>query len=109
MNFEILEYSGKKVIALSGEIDMYSSPDLREKLLVLVKKKPAVLYLDLRGVEYIDSSGIATFVEGLKCMKVFGGHIRFFNIPQGIMEIFRFSKLDRVFEIFASADDAINI
>jgi anti-sigma B factor antagonist len=109
MNVEILEDSGKKVVVLSGEIDMYSSPDLRETLLGLVKEKPNVLLLDFKGVEYIDSSGIATFVEGLKCMKGYGGSLRFFNIPQGIMEIFRFSKLDRVFEIFASADDAIDI
>ncbi len=108
MNIEVSVYSGKKMITLSGEIDMYSSPLLREKLLDLIKRKIPTLIVDFKGVSYIDSSGIATFVEGLKCMKSYGGRLQFFGIPRGIMEIFSFSKLDRVFEIYGSIDDAIN-
>jgi len=108
MNIEISDYNGKKIIALSGEIDMYSSPLLREKLLNLIKRKVPILIVDFKGVSYIDSSGIATFVEGLKGMKSYGGRLQFFGIPQGIMEIFSFSKLDRVFEIYGNIDDAIN-
>ena len=69
MNIEVSDYNGKKIIILSGEVDMYSSPILREKLLNLVKRKFPTLCVDFKGVSYIDSSGIATFVEGLKCMK----------------------------------------
>lgn len=108
MNIEIVEYKKKKIIELSGDIDLYSSPDLREALLVLIKSKIPALYINLNAVTYIDSSGIATFVEGLKCMKAYGGRLHFFEIPQGVMEIFRFSKLDRVFEIYGNIDDAIN-
>jgi len=108
MDIEIIEYKKKKVIKLSGDIDLYSSPDLREALLVLIKSKVPALYINLNAVTYIDSSGIATFVEGLKCMKSYGGRLQFFEIPQGVMEIFRFSKLDRVFEIYGNIDDAIN-
>jgi anti-anti-sigma regulatory factor len=39
MNIEITEYKGEKIIALSGDVDMYSSPALREKLMDLVKRK----------------------------------------------------------------------
>ena len=108
MNIEIIEYKSRKVINLSGDIDLYSSPDLREALIVLIKKKIPALYINLNAVTYIDSSGIATFVEGLKGMKLYGGRLHFFEIPHGIMEIFRFSKLDRVFEIYGNIDDAIN-
>ncbi|MEW6417778.1 MAG: STAS domain-containing protein [Nitrospirota bacterium] len=108
MNIEVSDYNGKKMITLSGEIDMYSSPLLREKLLGLVKRKIPALIVDFKEVSYIDSSGIATFVEGLKGMKSYGGRLQFFGIPQGIMEIFSFSKLDRVFEIYGNIDDAIN-
>ncbi len=108
MNIDESVYSGKKMITLSGEIDMYSSPVLREKLLDLIKRRVPILIVDFKGVSYIDSSGIATFVEGLKCMKSYGGRLQFFGIPRGIMEIFSFSKLDRVFEIYGNIDDAIN-
>ncbi len=108
MNIEIVDYRGKKVIALSGDIDMYSSPVLREKLLNLIKRKIPTLCVDFKEVSYIDSSGIATFVEGLKCMKSYGGRLQFFGIPKGIMKIFSFSKLDRVFEIYGNIEDAIS-
>ena len=108
MNIEIASYKGSKIIQLSGDIDMYSSPELRNELMGLIKKKISPLYVDFKGVSYIDSSGIATFVEGLKSMKSYNGRLRLFSISQGIMEIFRFSKLDRVFEIYGSIDDAIN-
>jgi anti-sigma B factor antagonist len=107
MNIEFVDYKGRKVLVLSGEIDMYSSPELRTELMNSVKEKVPALYIDLRKVSYIDSSGIATFVEGLKYVKSYGGRIQFFSIPKGIMEIFRFSKLDRVFDIFGTLDDAI--
>jgi anti-sigma B factor antagonist len=108
MNIGIVSYKGSKVIQLSGDIDMYSSPELRTELMGLINKKVSPLYVDFKGVSYIDSSGIATFVEGLKSMKSYNGRLRLFSISQGIMEIFRFSKLDRVFEIYGSIDDAIN-
>jgi anti-sigma B factor antagonist len=108
MNIDISEYKGKKIIALSGDVDMHSSPDLREKLMVLVKKKVPALFIDFNKVSYIDSSGIATFVEGLKGMKSYGGRLQFFGVPPKIMEIFNFSKLDKVFEIYGNIEDAFN-
>jgi anti-sigma B factor antagonist len=108
MNIEIREYKGKKIIALSGDIDMYSSPELREKLMGLIKKKIHALFVDFNKVSYIDSSGIATFVEGLKGMKSYGGRLRFFGVPVRIMDIFNFSKLDKVFEIYGNIEDAFN-
>ena len=108
MNIEISEYKGKKIIALSGDVDMHSSPILREEIMVLVKKKVPALFIDFKQVSYIDSSGIATFVEGLKCMKLYGGRLQFFGVPPRIMEIFNFSKLDKVFEIYGNIEDAFN-
>lgn len=108
MKIEIVDYKGKKVITLSGDIDMYSSPALRSELMSLINKKVASLHIDLKEVSYIDSSGIATFVEGLKIMKAYGGRLKLVDIPEGIMEIFRFSKLDNVFEIYGNIEDALN-
>ena len=108
MNIELIDYKGRKVIRITGDIDMYSSPGLRNEIMALVKEKIPFLLVDLNKVSYIDSSGIATFVEGLKCMKSYGGRLQFFEVPHGILEIFRFSKLDRVFEIYGDIDDAGN-
>ncbi len=108
MKIEIADNKGTKVIAVSGDIDMYTSPDLRKELMHLVQKKVSPLYVDFKGVSYIDSSGIATFVEGLKAMMTYGGRLKFIGIPAHIMEIFCFAKLDRVFEMYGSFSDACN-
>ena len=106
MKIEIAETEGIKVIAISGDIDMYSSPELRKELMFLVQKKVTPLLVDFRGVSYIDSSGIATFVEGLKCMMAYGGKMKLVAIPERIMEIFSFAKLDKVFDICGTLNDA---
>ena len=108
MKIEIKDYQGIKVIALSGEIDMYTSPALREEMMGLINKRVTPLLVDLNGVSYIDSSGIATFVEGLKRMMSYGGRLKLIGLLEGVKEIFNFSKLDRVFEIYGSFEDAVN-
>ena len=107
MEINLVDYKGRKVIAVTGDIDMYSSPELREALMSFTQKKIPSIAVDFNKVSYIDSSGIATFVEGLKIMKTYGGRLQFFGIPKGIMEIFRFSKLDKVFEIYGSIEEAV--
>ena len=107
MKIELTSHSSNIVIVISGEIDMHSSPELRARLLELIDKKPPVLLIDFTSVSYIDSSGIATFVEALKHMKSYGGKLHLCGLPAGIREIFGFSKLDKVFEIFGNIDDAI--
>ncbi|MBI5676671.1 MAG: STAS domain-containing protein [Nitrospirae bacterium] len=107
MKIDIVDYKGHLIITPSGDIDMYSSPELRSELMRLITKKTKALYVDFRNVSYIDSSGIATFVEGLKKMKLYGGRLKLIGLPEGIMEIFRFSKLDNIFEIYGNIDDAV--
>ncbi len=108
MKIEIADYKGNQVITPSGEIDMYSSPELRETLMRIINTKSPFLFVDFKEVSYIDSSGIATFVEGLKTMKVYGGRLKLVSISDNIMEIFRFSKLDSIFEIYGNMEDALN-
>lgn len=107
MDIGVADYKGSKLITVSGDVDMYSSPALREQMLSLIDKRVSVLLVDFNRVSYIDSSGIATFVEALKHMKSYGGRLHLCCLPVSIREIFGFSKLDKVFEIFGNIDDAI--
>ena len=107
MEIGITDYKGIKVISVSGDIDMYSSPALREELIGHINMKISVMLVDFNKVTYIDSSGIATFVEVLKHMKTYGGRLCLFGLPGGVKEIFSFSKLDKVFEICLDIEDAL--
>ena len=108
MKIETKQHKGTIVFAISGDIDMYTSPGLRKELLAIIKKKEKTLVVDFEEVTYIDSSGIATFVEGLKGMMAYGGKLKLMCIPDRIIEIFTFSKLDKVFEIHGDIDSAVN-
>jgi len=108
MKIRMDEHKGIKVMSPSGDIDMYTSPELRKELLRIIGDKESPLLVNFKDVSYIDSSGIATFVEGLKAMKSYGGSLQLVDLPEAIMEIFRFSKLEGVFEIYGTLDDALN-
>ena len=107
MEIMIKDREGGKIIVLSGDIDMYTSPGVRKQLLRLIDQRVSVIMVDLADVTYIDSSGIATFVEGLKGMMSYSGRLKFFGIPPRIKEIFNFSKLDKVFDMYGSIEDAL--
>jgi len=106
MEIKIKDHEGVKIIALSGDIDMYASPEVRKQLLRMIDQRVPVIMVDLANVTYIGSSGIATFVEGLKGMMSYSGRLKFFGIPTKVMEIFNFSKLDKVFDMYGSMEDA---
>ncbi len=107
MEIRIRDNEGAKIIVLSGDIDMDTSPELRKQLLLLINQRTPVIMVDLENVTYIDSSGIATFVEGLKDMMSYSGRLKLFGIPMSVREIFNFSKLDKVFEMYGSMEDAL--
>ncbi len=108
MEIRVHDYKGFKVIEPSGEIDMHTSPELRKELMALIGKKETPLLINCQNVSFIDSSGIATFVEGLKGIMSYEGRFILTGIHERIMEIFIFSKLDRVFEIHKTIEDVFS-
>lgn len=107
MQIETMDIGGTKVMGLTGEVDMSTSPDLRKALMGIIKHRPLEVVVDFGGVTYIDSSGIATFVEGLKAMRAYNGRLKLASINERIMDIFRFAKLDKVFETYQTVNDAL--
>lgn len=96
-----------KLIVISGEIDMHTSPELRDVLMKITKKKITPVIVDLQEVIYMDSSAIATFVEALKIMMAYQGSLRLCSLSQRVSEIFSFAKLNKVFQIYKSREDAL--
>lgn len=90
---------GTVVVDLTGELDMASSPDVRKLLVDLVSNETPRILLSLEQTEYIDSSGLATFVECLQGVKRYGGQLRIYGVNDQIGEVFKLARLDAVFEI----------
>lgn len=90
---------GIYVIRVAGEVDMSNSPDVRNVLLPTFRKGPSHVIVDLSGVSYIDSSGIATLVEGLQLARAGGGRLTLAGMSSAVEAVFELAYLKDVFEI----------
>ena len=94
------------IIALTGEIDLQTSPEAREQLLELLQDRRHVL-VDLSGVEYIDSSGIASLVEALQYAKSNGLSFGLVDISEAAQQVIRLARLDKVFALYDTVEEAL--
>ena len=101
------EPTGFTVIAVSGEIDVYTAPKLREKLISLVEAGSYQLIVDMEDVEFLDSTGLGVLVGGLKRVRAHDGWIDLVCTQGRILRIFRITGLNKVFSIYNTVPEAI--
>lgn len=99
--------SGLTVCHIDGEVDINSSPDIKKSFDKLISKKTPKIVINLSKVAYVDSSGLATLVEILKGMRTYGGRIRLASLSPKIKSLFEITKLEKLFEIMGSEEEAI--
>ena len=92
-----------EVVALEGEIDLHESPQVMDKLNPLIAKKSPSIHLDLSKVSYIDSSGLATFIDAMQRIQAYGGEFALIAMRESVRKIFEISRLDQVFKIYPAA------
>ncbi|NIV73238.1 MAG: anti-sigma factor antagonist [Calditrichae bacterium] len=95
------------IVRIEGEVDLYSSPEVRKTILELVNQKPEAIVVNLGQVGYMDSSGLATLVEGLQQVGKYSGKFVLANLRTEVKEVFTLSHLDKVFEIYESLGEAL--
>jgi anti-sigma B factor antagonist len=96
------------IVDVKGDIDLYNSPEVRKVILEELKeKRTARLVVNLTQVRYIDSSGVASLVEGLKISKSLGSRFMLYGLSPAAREVLELSRLIRVFEVFESEDLAL--
>ena len=106
MDINISEQGGASVVAISGEVDLSTSPKVREALLDCLKHaKPVVV--DLSAVSYIDSSGVASLVEAFQNAKSKGLGFALAAISETPLRVLKLARLDQVFVIVDTVDAAV--
>ena len=96
------------VVNHAGEVDMQSSPDVRAVLISLTQGETARIIVNMKDVDYIDSSGLATLVECLQNARKYGGHLRLAGLSPNVRDIFELAKLHKIFDIYEGVQEALS-
>jgi anti-sigma B factor antagonist len=94
------------VLELGGEIDLHYAPVLRTLLTAKANCQCASLLLDMSGVRFIDSSGLAVLIEYLRMAANFGGRFCIAGVGEQLAPIFQVVHLDSAIAIFADTAEA---
>ena len=94
------------VLAVKGEVDVYTAPRLREKLVELASQARNQIVVDLEGVEFLDSTGLGVLVGGLKRLRSHDGDLTLVCTQPRILKVFEITGLTTVFRISGSVDEA---
>ncbi|WP_102029362.1 STAS domain-containing protein [Salirhabdus sp. Marseille-P4669] len=86
-------------VKLSGEIDVYTAPNLKEALLKLTKKEGSLIKVDLEKVTYMDSTGLGALISGLKSTKENNSELVLCNLQERVYRLFDITGLKEVFQI----------
>jgi len=94
------------VVAVGGEIDVYTAPKLRERLVELINSGHYHLVINLEGVDFLDSTGLGVLVGALKRVRSHQGSLRLVCTQERLLKIFRITGLAKVFPIYDTVDEA---
>jgi len=100
------EHSGATIVDVSGDVDMGTSPGLRKALLEYLRVTPR-LVINLNGVRYIDSSGIASLVEVLKEARNKEKRLVLFGLNTAVREVLQLTRLIKIFEVRETEEQAL--
>jgi anti-sigma B factor antagonist len=95
------------VIALAGEVDLYTAPEFKEQLLDVIGKGGKDVVVDFSDTTFIDSTTLGVLVGGVKRLRVQDGRLSLVCSDRNIRKIFEITGLDRVFTIYPTRDEAL--
>ncbi len=100
MTYQVQQESGYAIVCLTGDVDLSCSPDARKTILASLSQGQHTL-VDLSGVSYIDSSGVASLVEGFQTARKKTLRFGLIGVSEAAMSVLELARLDKVFPIHA--------
>lgn len=93
---------------INGDVTLYNSPEIRKTLMdSLNKKGEHRVLVNMSGVNYIDSAGVASLVEGLKLARSLKSGFALYGLNKHPREVLELTRLIKVFEIYDNEGDAV--
>jgi anti-sigma B factor antagonist len=95
------------IVSITGDIDLENSPKLREFLKPKASQKTPRLLLDFSGVNYIDSSGLATLIEYFQAVQGFKGKLALASLSPRVKNVFEIVRLEQIFSLHPDIPSAL--
>ncbi|MEZ0073710.1 anti-sigma B factor antagonist [Planotetraspora sp. GP83] len=92
-------HAGHAVMAVSGEIDLYTAPRLQSEFTRLLETGPDRVVIDMSGVEFCDSTGMNVLLSALKRLRERGGSLEVAAPRPAVRKILQVTGLDSVFTV----------
>jgi anti-sigma B factor antagonist len=105
LGLEVTTIGSHVVVQVSGEIDISSAPRLREAIVGVLAEGRTQIAVDLREVDFLDSTGLGVLVGGLKRARSAGGELRVISTSPRIAKVFAITGLDGIFQIVEQPED----
>ena len=96
------------VIALAGEVDLYTAPEFKQQLLDVIGQGGKEVVVDFSDTTFIDSTTLGVLVGGVKRLRAQEGRLSLVCSDRNIRKIFEITGLDRVFTIYPTRDEAVS-
>lgn len=106
LGIDVRRANAHAIVDVKGEIDVYTAPKLREKLIELVSEGSHDVVVNLEGVDFLDSTGLGVLVGALKRVKAHDGSLSLICTQDKILKIFKITGLTKVFSIHSSEEEA---
>lgn len=103
---ELKKIGKNQIVIIKGELDAYQSIEFKEKLIEAFKDESENVLIDMTGISYIDSAGLGALVSLLKKASERSKELRLFGLKENVNKIFELTRLNRVFRIFDTLEEA---
>ncbi len=107
MKVSVRNTNNISILDCSGEVDLYSSTRLRDVLLKEMHPGVSSVLVNMTEVRYVDSSGIATLVEGLQLSKQTQTRFGLYGLRKNARSVLELARLHKVFTIFENEQEAV--
>jgi anti-sigma B factor antagonist len=106
MTLDFYEKGNAGILEIKGRLDAFNAPDLKNVFEQMISKNCNVVF-DLKGCEFVDSTGLGMIVACLKSASQAGGDIRLANVLEKPRMVFEITRAYKIFQFFESVEAAI--
>ncbi|MEU7585602.1 STAS domain-containing protein [Micromonospora sp. NPDC049230] len=108
MDFTLSTRQGRigTVVEVAGDLDMSTTPELRDRLREVVRSGAQSVVVDLSGVGFMDSSGLGILVVAYKDLRERGGSLALAGVAPPVRTVLSITSVDRVIDVFDTVNDA---